>query len=93
MRGELVWHHCSSLSHRGAPGEPAGSVGGGELCNIASKDYLCEMADHCCAPPPLELDPHRGNNAYRRVLWAALAINGAMFLEPISKLLVAVDRL
>jgi DNA invertase Pin-like site-specific DNA recombinase len=33
------------------------------------------MADHCCALPPLELDPHRGNNAYRRVLWAALAID------------------
>ena len=28
------------------------------------------MADHCCAPPPLKLDPHRGNNAYR---WAGEA--------------------
>ena len=47
------------------------------------------MADHCCAPPPLELDPHRGNNAYRRVLWAALAINGAMFLVEIGAGLAA----
>ena len=33
------------------------------------------MAD-CCCTPPLNLDPHRGNaSAYRRVLWAVLAIN------------------
>jgi Co/Zn/Cd efflux system component len=37
------------------------------------------MADHCCAPPPLKLDPKQGN-AYRRVLWVALVINAAMFL-------------
>src|SRR5438445_1281939 len=42
------------------------------------------MADHCCAPPPLKLDPQRGNNAYRRVLWAVLAINGIMFLVEIG---------
>ena len=48
------------------------------------------MADHCCAPPPLKLDdPNRGNNAYRRVLWAALAINGAMFLVEIGAGLAA----
>jgi Co/Zn/Cd efflux system component len=41
------------------------------------------MADHCCAPPPLKLDPEQGK-AYRRVLWAALAINGAMFLVEIG---------
>ena len=38
------------------------------------------MADCCCAPPPLNPDPHRGNVAYRRVLWAVLAINAVMFL-------------
>ena len=38
------------------------------------------MADSCCAPPPLSLDPNRGNSAYRRILWAVLAINGVMFL-------------
>ena len=47
------------------------------------------MADHCCAPPPPKLDPHRGNPAYRRVLWAALAINGAMFLVEIGAGLAA----
>src|SRR6476661_11015410 len=47
------------------------------------------MADHCCAPPPLELDPHRGNHAYRRALWAVLAINGAMFLVEIGAGLAA----
>ena len=43
-----------------------------------------DMADSCCAPPPLNLDPHRGNYSYRRVLWAVLAINGAMFLVEIG---------
>ena len=38
------------------------------------------MADHCCAPPPLKLDPHWGDTAYRRALWAVLTINAAMFL-------------
>ena len=41
------------------------------------------MADHCCAPPPLKPDSKQGN-AYRRVLWAALALNGAMFLIEIG---------
>jgi Co/Zn/Cd efflux system component len=42
------------------------------------------MADHCCAPPPLELDPHRGDTAYHRALWAVLTINAAMFLVEIG---------
>src|SRR6478735_10130864 len=43
------------------------------------------MADCCCTPPPLNLDPHPGNAAaYRRVLWAVLAINAAMFLVEIG---------
>jgi Co/Zn/Cd efflux system component len=42
------------------------------------------MADHCCAPPPFELDPHRGNTAYRRALWAVLTINATMFLVEIG---------
>jgi len=42
------------------------------------------MADCCCAPPPLNLDPHRGNRAYRRVLWAVLGINAAMFAVEIG---------
>src|SRR5262245_15196906 len=42
------------------------------------------MADCCCTPPPLKLDPHRGNEAYRRVLWAVLGINAAMFMVEIG---------
>lgn len=38
------------------------------------------MADSCCAPPPLNLDSHKGDAvAYRRVLWAVLAINAVGF--------------
>jgi Co/Zn/Cd efflux system component len=47
------------------------------------------MADCCCTPPPLNLDPHRGSPTYRRVLWAVLAINGAMFLIEIGAGLAA----
>jgi len=41
--------------------------------------------DECCAPPPLNLGPKpspadtKQVEIYRRVLWAVLAINGAMF--------------
>lgn len=42
------------------------------------------MADCCCTPPPLKLDPHRGNNAYRRVLWTVLGINAVMFMVEIA---------
>lgn len=38
-----------------------------------------DCCDHCHAP-----DPQRGNIAYRRVLWAALTINAAMFLIEIG---------
>jgi Co/Zn/Cd efflux system component len=47
------------------------------------------MADHCCTPPSLNLDRHRANPAYRRALWAVLAINGAMFLVEIGAGLAA----
>ena len=47
------------------------------------------MADSCCAPPPLNLDPNRGNATYRRILWTVLAINGAMFLVEIGAGLAA----
>src|SRR6266480_3998244 len=60
------------------------------LYNAPSKPYLEAMADCCCTPPPLNLDPHRGNaSAYRRVLWAVLAINAVMFLVEIGAGLVA----
>lgn len=42
------------------------------------------MADCCCTPPPLNLDPHRGNESYRRVLWSVLLINAAMFAVEIG---------
>jgi Co/Zn/Cd efflux system component len=36
--------------------------------------------DECCAPPPLNLGgSKKQDDAYRRVLWAVLAINVAMF--------------
>ena len=34
------------------------------------------MSASCCGQAP---DPHRGSESYRRVLWAVLAINAAMF--------------
>jgi Co/Zn/Cd efflux system component len=38
------------------------------------------MEDCCCAPPPLKRGGKKEENtAYRRVLWAVLAINAAMF--------------
>ena len=38
------------------------------------------MEDCCCAPPPLNLGgDKKQNTAYRRVLWAVLTINAAMF--------------
>src|SRR5712672_2336287 len=43
----------------------------------------------CCCPPPLKLDSRRGNQAYRRVLWAVLAINAVMFLVEIGAGLAA----
>src|SRR5712691_12346210 len=43
----------------------------------------------CCCPPPLNLDSRRGNQAYRRVLWAVLAINAVMFLVEIGAGLAA----
>lgn len=36
--------------------------------------------DECCAPPPVNLGgSKKQDDAYRRVLWAVLAINAAMF--------------
>ncbi|TYO65039.1 cation transporter [Bradyrhizobium hipponense] len=38
------------------------------------------MNDCCCAPPPLNLGANKKRDAaYRRVLWAVLVINAAMF--------------
>ena len=48
------------------------------------------MADCCCTPSPASRDPYRKNaGAYRRVLWAVLAINAVMFLVEIGAGLAA----
>jgi Co/Zn/Cd efflux system component len=47
------------------------------------------MDDCCCTPPPVNLGPHRGNAAARRVLWAVLAINAAMFAVEVGAGLAA----
>jgi Co/Zn/Cd efflux system component len=48
------------------------------------------MADCCCTPPPLNLDNDRAKAAaHRRVLWAVLGINVAMFLVEIGAGLAA----
>src|SRR5712691_3519814 len=46
------------------------------------------MAADCCNHRDLP-DPHRGNAAYRRVLWAVLAINAVMFAVEIGAGLAA----
>ena len=43
-------------------------------------------ASCCCTSGP---DPHRGNAAYRRVLWIVLAINAVMFVVEIGAGLAA----
>jgi Co/Zn/Cd efflux system component len=47
------------------------------------------MKDHCCTPSPVNLDRHRANAAYRRALWAVLAINSGMFVLEIGAGLAA----
>ena len=44
------------------------------------------MSASCCEQA---LDPQRGNQGYRRVLWAVLAINAAMFAVEVAAGLVA----
>src|SRR5689334_18583146 len=46
------------------------------------------MAPDCCNHCPSD-DPNRGNAAFRRVLWAVLAINAIMFLVEIGAGLAA----
>jgi Co/Zn/Cd efflux system component len=44
------------------------------------------MSEACCDPT---IDPHRGNERYRRVLWAVLAINFVMFAVEVAAGLAA----
>jgi Co/Zn/Cd efflux system component len=48
---------------------------------------MADMGSQCCGHHPS--DPHRGDLSYRRVLWAVLAINAAMFLVEIGAGLAA----
>lgn len=60
----------------------AGSFEGRQLRRLAHPRglaYLVRM-DECCAPPPVDLGgSKKQDDAYRRVLWAVLALNAAMF--------------
>jgi Co/Zn/Cd efflux system component len=47
------------------------------------------MADSCCTPPPLDLGRPKENAAYKRVLWAVLGINAAMFVVEVGAGLAA----
>src|SRR6185312_981422 len=47
------------------------------------------MADCCCTPPPLDLGKPKETAAYRRVLWAVLAINAVMFVVEVGAGLAA----
>src|SRR5436190_3513536 len=65
------------------------------LCNCAGSVYISlvfpprrPMGADCCDHRDLP-DPHRGNPAYRRVLWAVLAINALMFVIEIGAGLAA----
>jgi Co/Zn/Cd efflux system component len=47
------------------------------------------MADCCCTPPPLNLGSPQQDAAYKRALWAVLAINGSMFVVEVGAGLAA----
>jgi Co/Zn/Cd efflux system component len=48
------------------------------------------MADCCCTPQPLNLSSDQGKStAYKRVLWAVLTINAAMFMVEVGAGLAA----
>src|SRR5690348_4867237 len=47
------------------------------------------MADCCCTPPPLNLGSPQQDAAYKRALWAVLAINASMFVVEVGAGLAA----
>ena len=47
------------------------------------------MADCCCTPPPLNLGRPNETAVYKRVLWAVLGINAAMFVVEVGAGLAA----
>ena len=52
------------------------------MYNADPRVYISGM-DSCCGHSHTS-DPHRGNTAYRRVLWVVLAINLSMFLVEVG---------
>jgi Co/Zn/Cd efflux system component len=64
-----------------------GNVLQGDCVTSSSAVIFSDMADHCCAPPSLNLG--QDLSAFRRVLWAVLGINAAMFLVEIGAGLAA----
>jgi Co/Zn/Cd efflux system component len=63
-----AWYRRKARAHRA-------------VAAVVSSYYLPQMDDCCCAPPP-PLNPggnKKQDTAYRRVLWAVLTINAAMF--------------
>ena len=51
------------------------------MCNAGPRAYIQHMSAHCCGPEHHTIDPNRGNEGYRRVLWAVLAINAIQIAE------------
>lgn len=47
------------------------------------------MADCCCTPPPIDAGRSKEAAAHKRVLWAVLGINAAMFVVEVSAGLAA----
>ena len=48
--------------------------------DVARRSYIRRMSASCCSHDHSHApDPQRGNDSYRRVLWAVLAINAGMF--------------
>ena len=59
------------------------------MYNPGPASYLKDMADHCCSHVHLDSGNPQETAAYRRVLWAVLGINGAMFLIEVAAGLAA----
>jgi Co/Zn/Cd efflux system component len=58
------------------------------LLGCGDASYILAMSANCCSGCSAP-DPHRGNPAYRRVLWLVLLINALMFLVEIGAGLAA----
>ncbi len=54
------------------------------MCNGGLSPYLHGKDHCCCTPPPGDLGKPDDVAAYRRVLWAVLGINAAMFVVEVG---------